>query len=283
MSLFTKLLVLLILLGAVILDVEGAKKKKKKKKKNPAPVFVEPEVKNLWSEGGFVFTGEGRINNPVDLESDLRKWYENPESKIPGFRENAGLYSNPSDYLSPAPPGSNYGDAMWGSVDLGYSVAATDIELPVTVFVGYADTRNATEIPAALSHNCNIGLCFLRLDCGCGGGLTSFEEILDTTSTVLASIQDTFIVSAENIIKAGADIDKILCKDMEVQHLTLKDGIAELEQHVAPFKANPKGFDAVKTERALADINESASAQVMLRVLEKMCKMKFPTGKPETW
>ena len=172
---------------------------------------------------------------------------------------------------------------MWAAVDLGYSVTAHDVMLPVTVFVGYADTRNATEVPAALSHNCNVGLCLFQLDCPCGTQLATFEEVLDTTSSVLGNIQDTFIASAGNIINAGADLGKILCKDMEVTHLTLKDGVAELEQHVAPFKANPAAFDPVKTERALFDINESASARVMLRVLEKMCKLKFPSGKPETW
>eukprot|EP00116_Pleurobrachia_bachei_P006806 sb/3467068/ len=286
MSLLTKLLVLLVLLSTIILDVEGAKKKKKKKKKEPAAVFVEPEVKNLWSEGGFVYDDKDRITDPVDMESDLRKWYEDPlRSNIPSLRENSKVYSNPSDYTSPASPGQIYGHAMWAATDLGYSVATENVAYAITVFVGYYDTKNATQIPPALSHNCNIGLCLFRFDCSCGMGshLASFEEVLDTTSTVLGSIQDTFIASAGNIINAGADLGKILCKDMEVQHLTLKDGIAELERHVAPFKANPAAFDAVKTERALADINESASAQIMLRVLEKMCKIKFPAGKPETW
>ena len=257
---------LLVLLFLLILfpDVEGAKKEKRRKKKKEKVTYAAERIMdNLWEDGGYVFENDKNFDPTTDR-------YMRPNYDL-GYLQLSEIWGEFDDTLEII---HNAGAAVSFYQHTEYS------SIPDTYFVGYTNTYGRAIFPPALrAGQCSLDSCYSTFD------FTNLRYYIDTEEVVepfqdseLGRIQDEFLTSYEGLDEVANSADKVLCSDEFVNSLapTVVQHVTENNPIVDMLMKDPKMYDDYGAGKVLPLALDSISAQIMLKVVEKLCGLKTP-------
>eukprot|EP00116_Pleurobrachia_bachei_P007561 sb/3467823/ len=252
------LVVLLVILILFCNDVEGAKKKKKKKKKEKVTFVAERIMDNLWENGGYVYEHD-ELFDPI-TDTFMRPVYDE------GDLQASDVWGNFDATLEKI---HNSGAAVAFFSNTEY------VTTPDTYFVGYVNTQNRAIFPPAIkTAQCTLDLCYTTYDFLNRKFCIDSEEIVEPfQDTELGRIQDEFLTSYQGLDEVASSADKVLCSDEFISVLapTVVQHVTENSARVDGLMKNPKMYDGYGAGKVLPMAMDSISAQIMLKVVEKLC------------